>query len=112
MTDFKMLNVDQERCFTDVLERQRLFDGIGNARYRKNYVNRVACALIAKPWKRVLLSSFTNSAVDNMLLKLRNAGVDFVRIGNEASVHPQIRMFTPKNISKVQVLLAKKEEAR
>ena len=52
--------------------------------------------------KRVLLSSFTNSAVDNMLLKLCNAGVEFVRIGNEASVHPRIRMFTPKISAKVK----------
>ena len=47
--------------------------------------------------KRVLLSSFTNSAVDNMLLKLKASNTDFVRVGNEKSVHPSIRPFLIRN---------------
>ena len=35
----------------------------------------------------MLLTSYTNSAVDNVLLKLRAAGVDFLRLGRAASVH-------------------------
>ncbi|CAM9634020.1 unnamed protein product [Chrysoparadoxa australica] len=39
----------------------------------------------------VLVSSYTHSAVDNLLLKLRAGGVPCLRVGNAASVHPGIR---------------------
>ncbi|BBN05891.1 DNA replication ATP-dependent helicase/nuclease Dna2 [Marchantia polymorpha subsp. ruderalis] len=39
----------------------------------------------------VLLTSYTNSAVDNILLKLRTLGIDFTRIGRSSAVHPELR---------------------
>ena len=42
--------------------------------------------------KTVLLTSYTNSAVDNVLLKLADASVPFVRLGRVAStMHPAVR---------------------
>lgn len=42
--------------------------------------------------ERVLLAAFTNQAVDNVLLRLRDQGVeDFVRLGHELSVAPTLR---------------------
>ncbi len=43
----------------------------------------------------MLLTSYTNSAVDNVLLKLRAAGVDFLRVGRAASVHAGVRDALP-----------------
>jgi len=36
--------------------------------------------------KSVLLTSYTHTAVDNVLLKLKEDGMDFVRLGNQAKV--------------------------
>lgn len=45
--------------------------------------------------KTVLLTSYTNSAVDNILLKLKEHGVDFLRIGYSSRVHPEISAYLP-----------------
>lgn len=44
--------------------------------------------------KSVLLSSYTNSAVDNVLLKLLQEGVQFLRLGRRESVHPLLQHWT------------------
>ncbi|GEQ69034.1 hypothetical protein JCM33374_g2705 [Metschnikowia sp. JCM 33374] len=45
--------------------------------------------------KTVLLTSYTNSAVDNILLKVKEYDVDFLRVGSASRVHPSIREYTP-----------------
>ena len=52
-------------------------------------------AALAAAGRSVLLTSYTNSAVDNVLLKLRAAGVDFLRVGRAASVHAVVRDALP-----------------
>ena len=52
-------------------------------------------AALAAAGRSVLLTSYTNSAVDTVLLKLRAAGVDFLRLGRAASVHTRIRDALP-----------------
>eukprot|EP00946_MAST-07B_sp_MAST-7B-sp1_P003329 g3329.t1 len=43
---------------------------------------------------RVLLAAYTNSAVDNVLLKLKEQGFDeFVRVGNPNSMRPEIKPY-------------------
>ncbi|GFR43783.1 hypothetical protein Agub_g4899 [Astrephomene gubernaculifera] len=44
---------------------------------------------------RILVASYTNSAVDNILLKLIGTPVSFVRIGSAQSVHPGVRGYMP-----------------
>lgn len=44
--------------------------------------------------KSVLLTSYTNSAVDNVLLKLLQEGVQFLRLGRAESVHPLLQGWT------------------
>ncbi|KAK6919881.1 DNA2/NAM7 helicase, helicase domain, partial [Dillenia turbinata] len=39
----------------------------------------------------ILLTSYTNSAVDNLLIKLKAQGIDFVRIGRYDAVHEEIQ---------------------
>jgi DNA replication ATP-dependent helicase Dna2 len=41
--------------------------------------------------KSVLFTSYTHSAIDNLLLKLLALKIDFLRIGTHGKVHPQIR---------------------
>lgn len=49
-------------------------------------------ALVAKG-KSVLLTSYTHTAVDNILLKVRNAGFDILRLGVVAKIHPEVQEF-------------------
>lgn len=41
--------------------------------------------------KSVLLSSYTNSAVDTVLAKLIQEGVQFLRLGRKEAVHPLVQ---------------------
>lgn len=45
--------------------------------------------------RSVLLSAYTNSAVDNVLLKLVDAGVAFVRLGRPGAVHAALQGYLP-----------------
>jgi hypothetical protein len=49
-------------------------------------------ALVARG-SSVLLTSYTNSAVDNVALKLVERGVPFLRVGRPESVHPGVREY-------------------
>jgi hypothetical protein len=42
----------------------------------------------------VLLTAYTNSAVDNILLKLAAANIPFIRAGHAHSAHPGVRDYT------------------
>ncbi|KAI6066495.1 DNA replication ATP-dependent helicase/nuclease DNA2 isoform X3 [Aix galericulata] len=46
----------------------------------------------------VLLTSFTHTAVDNILLKLAKFKVGFLRLGRAQKVHPDVRKFTEEEI--------------
>ncbi len=41
--------------------------------------------------KSVLVTAYTNSAVDNIMRKLIQLGVDFVRLGKSRSIHPAVK---------------------
>jgi DNA replication ATP-dependent helicase Dna2 len=44
----------------------------------------------------VLVTSYTNSALDNILLKLVGAGLhDFLRLGRQGSCHPALHEYMP-----------------
>ena len=55
--------------------------------------------------KRILLSSYTHAAVDNLLLKLITCGVgkasrtDLIRIGTKSSCHPEVHEFLATEIA-------------
>ncbi|XP_008830883.1 DNA replication ATP-dependent helicase/nuclease DNA2 [Nannospalax galili] len=46
----------------------------------------------------VLLTSYTHSAVDNILLKLAKFKIGFLRLGQSQKVHPDIQRFTEEEI--------------
>ncbi|XP_073935107.1 DNA replication ATP-dependent helicase/nuclease DNA2 isoform X1 [Castor canadensis] len=46
----------------------------------------------------VLLTSYTHSAVDNILLKLAKFKIEFLRLGQTQKVHPDIQKFTEEEI--------------
>ncbi|XP_021343498.1 DNA replication ATP-dependent helicase/nuclease DNA2-like isoform X1 [Mizuhopecten yessoensis] len=48
----------------------------------------------------VLLTSYTHSAVDNILQKLKKDNVTFVRLGKSNKIHPDIRQFSADHLTK------------
>eukprot|EP00803_Ostreobium_quekettii_P011157 evm.model.scf_33.7 EVM.evm.TU.scf_33.7 scf_33:139269-152615(+) len=42
----------------------------------------------------ILVTAYTNSAVDNILLKLAALGVTFIRLGRNESIHPDLHRYT------------------
>ncbi|XP_069064158.1 DNA replication ATP-dependent helicase/nuclease DNA2 isoform X1 [Pleurodeles waltl] len=60
----------------------------------------------------VLLTSYTHSAVDNILLKLTKFKVGFLRLGQAQKVHPDVRHFTEEEVCRSQSInsLAQLEE--
>ncbi|XP_033104776.1 DNA replication ATP-dependent helicase/nuclease DNA2-like [Anneissia japonica] len=47
----------------------------------------------------VLLTSYTHSAIDNILLKLCKHDVKFIRLGRSLSIHPDIRCFSEETVA-------------
>lgn len=48
---------------------------------------------LIKDGKSVVLTSFTHTAVDNVLIKCLQYDLQFIRIGNESKVNERIRPF-------------------
>ncbi|XP_069609539.1 DNA replication ATP-dependent helicase/nuclease DNA2 [Ranitomeya imitator] len=48
----------------------------------------------------VLLTSYTHSAVDNILLKLKKFKVGFLRLGRTQKIHPEVQKFCEEEICK------------
>ncbi|XP_063396497.1 DNA replication ATP-dependent helicase/nuclease DNA2-like isoform X1 [Mytilus trossulus] len=48
----------------------------------------------------VLLTSYTHSAVDNILLKLMKHNIEFLRLGKTSKIHPQIQRFSADLLTK------------
>ncbi|XP_024544852.1 DNA replication ATP-dependent helicase/nuclease DNA2 isoform X1 [Selaginella moellendorffii] len=61
----------------------------------------------------ILLASYTNSAIDNILLKLKSQGVDFVRVGRPETIHPElVQHAIGTNVTSVDELSLKISQAR
>lgn len=45
--------------------------------------------------RSVLVTAYTNSAVDNILLKLADAETPILRIGQPSGVHPSVQKYLP-----------------
>ena len=57
--------------------------------------------LLVQQGKTILLTSYTHTAVDNVLLKLEESGIDFTRLGRAENIHPLLKKYsfdvTPAN---------------
>lgn len=88
------LNDDQRRAILKILSAKdyALILGMPGTGKTSTMVHAVK-ALLARG-ASILLSSYTNSAVDNLLLKLKAQGIDFIRLGRTAAIHPDIQEYT------------------
>lgn len=58
-------------------------------------------AVLTAIGKRVLFASFTNSAVDNLLLKIAQnySTIDFVRVGTTDRIHPELQKYDSNKLT-------------
>jgi DNA replication ATP-dependent helicase Dna2 len=87
------MNSDQKAAVEKVMAAQDYALVLGMPGTGKTTtIAQIIRALVAQG-KSVLLTSYTHTAVDNILLKVRDAGFDVLRLGVLAKVHPQVQEF-------------------
>ncbi|KAF3447603.1 hypothetical protein FNV43_RR12790 [Rhamnella rubrinervis] len=100
----KNLNEDQRRAILKILTAKdyALILGMPGTGKTSTMVHAVKALLIRGA--SILLTSYTNSAVDNLLIKLKAQSIDFLRIGRHEAVHEDIRehCFSEMNIQHVE----------
>ena len=64
--------------------------------------------VLVKLGQSVFITSYTHSALDNILLRLKPLGVDFLRLGRNSRIHPDLLEYSDetltKNITKINDL--------
>ncbi|KAL6843952.1 hypothetical protein ACP4OV_026523 [Aristida adscensionis] len=85
------LNNDQQRSLHKILGAKDYALILGMPGTGKTYTMVHAVKSLLIRGESILLTSYTNSAIDTLLMKLKSEGVDFIRIGRHEAVHPDIR---------------------
>ncbi|CCC09829.1 unnamed protein product [Sordaria macrospora k-hell] len=87
------LNVDQKAAVQKVMSAQDYALVLGMPGTGKTTtIAHIIRALVAQK-KTVLLTSYTHTAVDNILLKLKDDGIPILRLGPPVKVHPEVPSF-------------------
>uniref|UniRef100_A0A0D9W8R2 DNA replication ATP-dependent helicase/nuclease n=1 Tax=Leersia perrieri TaxID=77586 RepID=A0A0D9W8R2_9ORYZ len=85
------LNNDQQRSLHKILAAKDYALILGMPGTGKTYTMVHAVKSLLLRGESILLTSYTNSAIDNLLMKLKTEGVDFLRIGRDEAVHSDVR---------------------
>ncbi|TPX18862.1 uncharacterized protein E0L32_011477 [Thyridium curvatum] len=93
ITDDSSLNVDQKKAIQKVMSARDYALVLGMPGTGKTTtIAHIIRALISQG-KSVLLTSYTHTAVDNILLKLKTDNIPILRLGAPAKVHPEVQEF-------------------
>ncbi|KAI0718426.1 Dna2-domain-containing protein [Cerioporus squamosus] len=92
--DLGHLNKDQRRAVQTVLRAEDYALILGMPGTGKTTVIAALIRELVHAGKTVLLTSYTHSAVDNILLKLDGADFDILRLGNLDKIHPAAQKYT------------------
>ncbi|KAJ5217327.1 hypothetical protein N7468_010335 [Penicillium chermesinum] len=93
MADQASLNVDQRQAVKKVMSARDYALVLGMPGTGKTTtIAHLIRALVAQG-KSVLLTSYTHTAVDNILLKIRDDNIRILRLGAASKVHPEVEKF-------------------
>lgn len=110
----KSLNDDQRRAIIKVLTAKdyALILGMPGTGKTSTMVHAVKALLMRGA--SILLTSYTNSAVDNLLIKLKSQSIDFVRIGRHEVVHKEIQKhcLSAMNINSVEEIKKRLDQVK
>jgi DNA replication ATP-dependent helicase Dna2 len=91
--DRRSLNVDQEKAIEKVMSANDYALVLGMPGTGKTTTIAHIIRALVHQGKSVLLTSYTHSAVDNILLKLQQDKMPILRLGATAKVHPAVQEF-------------------
>ena len=91
--DSQSLNVDQRNAIAKVMSAKDYALVLGMPGTGKTTTIAHIIRALTSKGKSVLLTSYTHTAVDNILLKIRGDGIEVLRIGATAKVHPEVQAF-------------------
>jgi DNA replication ATP-dependent helicase Dna2 len=93
IADPESLNVDQRQAIDKVMSAKDYALVLGMPGTGKTTtISHIIRALVAQG-KSVLLTSYTHTAVDNILLKIRDDNIRVLRIGATTKIHPDVQDF-------------------
>lgn len=93
VADKDTVNVDQKKAIEKVMSARDYALVLGMPGTGKTTtIAHIIRALISQG-KSVLLTSYTHTAVDNILLKLKNDSIPILRLGAIAKIHPEVQDF-------------------
>lgn len=87
------LNVDQRNAIERVMTAKDYALVLGMPGTGKTTTIAHIIRALAAQGKSILLTSYTHTAVDNILLKIRNDGIGILRLGAVAKIHPEVQGF-------------------
>jgi DNA replication ATP-dependent helicase Dna2 len=87
------LNVDQRRVIEKVMSAKDYALVLGMPGTGKTTTIAHIIRALAGQGKSVLLASYTHTAVDNILLKIKDDGIPILRLGAVGKVHPEVQNF-------------------
>lgn len=87
------LNGDQRAAIEKVMTAQDYALVLGMPGTGKTTTIAHIIRVLVSQGKSVLLTSYTHTAVDNILLKIRNDNIDILRLGSGAKIHPEVKQF-------------------
>ncbi len=87
------LNVDQQCAIEKVMSAKDYALVLGMPGTGKTTTIAHIIRALTAQGKSVLLTSYTHTAVDNILLKIRNDNIGILRLGAVAKVHPEVQDF-------------------
>jgi DNA replication ATP-dependent helicase Dna2 len=94
LRDFEALNVDQRTAVERALSARDYALWLGMPGTGKSTAIVFLVRALVALGRSVLLSSYTHSAVDNLLVKLKAAGVRFLRLGRESALEAELAEFS------------------
>jgi DNA replication ATP-dependent helicase Dna2 len=93
LTDRENINIDQRRAIEKVMSAQDYALVLGMPGTGKTTTIAHIIRALVSQGKSVLLTSYTHTAVDNILLKLHRDNIPILRLGAAAKVHPEVQSF-------------------
>ncbi|TVY73170.1 DNA replication ATP-dependent helicase/nuclease DNA2 [Lachnellula suecica] len=87
------INIDQRRAIQKVMSAEDYALVLGMPGTGKTTTIAHIIRALVSQGKSVLLASYTHSAVDNILLKLKDDGIPILRLGTIAKIHPDVQQF-------------------
>lgn len=90
------LNIDQRNAIEKCIRAQDYALILGMPGTGKTTVITELVKLLVMSGKKILLTSYTHSAVDNILLKLLDTDISTIRLGSPKKIHPGVQKYIPK----------------